>query len=284
MPAWVPSAIKAGSDIVNGIFNRKAARKSQDSAQQFAREQDYQSMVYNSAEAEKSRAFTAAQADVDRQLSEKFARESAGWQFSDLMQAADEAGIHRLAAVGGASAASYSPASGASPQASASPSAIGGYDSGAFGGSIIGDGMNAIADFMTTEAARKEEAERYKTERAATDALAASEIDRNSAEAEMYRATARTQIFNAGNRRAGAGANDGTGVVPMQRHLFENYTTPDGSSRNVTVGPDLDEVAAGAGIWTWDKVLDGMQWFYNKTHGLGGGDDGRRTPRDYGGR
>lgn len=53
---------------------------------------------------------------LDRAAQKQFAQQSTGWAFNDLMEAADQSGIHRLAALGGAGGASYSPTSVGSPQ------------------------------------------------------------------------------------------------------------------------------------------------------------------------
>lgn len=73
-----------------------------------------------------------------RDVQERFAKESTGWQFDDLMEAADQAGIHRLSALGGAQ--SYQPAinAGFSPSGGPSPASRDNLL-----GDAVGDALNA---------------------------------------------------------------------------------------------------------------------------------------------
>lgn len=193
-------------------------------------------------------------------MQQKFAKNSAGWAFDDLMQAADEAGIHRLSAIGGASGGGYTPV-GQGGVAASAPADTGGFggdlDAGSIGGTIVGDGMTAIGDFLTERAQAKADAEAAASAGAREDAIVASEVSRNEAEAEMYRARARTEAFNAQNFR-GYPANFGNpDEIPMMRVNNQQLTqTSDGSQRKIYAGPDIDEILGGIAVEGWDKLMD----------------------------
>lgn len=93
----VAGGIAAIGSILSGRRQANSQRQANASNMAFAREQfEYQKRLNNR----------------NIKLQKNFAKNSAGWQFDDLMDAADQAGIHRLSAIGGASAAQYSPVSG----------------------------------------------------------------------------------------------------------------------------------------------------------------------------
>ena len=115
----------------------------------------------------------------------EFAQNSTGWAFDDLMESADEAGIHRLAAIGGAQGVGYTPAatSGAGQGATIpdfSPSVVPGAEQ--FIGDAVGDGINQIMNSKRQQL---------------QDCIGEAELARLEVEIrEINAATSRTQIQN----------------------------------------------------------------------------------------
>lgn len=255
MPAWLGPLLSAAGTVIGSAMNRNSPQASvnDQSGKHF-----WKSIQFNRKEAKKARTFSAKQSNIDRRLQTKFAKNAAGWQMADLMEAADAAGIHRLSAIGGATGGGYTPA-GAGGIAAQAPADSGGYglDTEAIGGSIVGDGMSAIGDYITGQQQAAQEAKAVAAEGAREDAIVASEVDRNSAEAEMYRARARTEIFNAQNFRGYTG-NDGdpTDIPRRRTNNVEIVQTADGSQRQIVKGTDLDEILGGVAIEGWDKLMD----------------------------
>lgn len=292
MPAWIPAAISGAASIIGGLFNRKSDQDNTDAsnkqqrmfirserkmADREARHATTRAMGYNTAErlaaqgyatAERGAAerFTANQAGVDRAMQERFAKESAGWQFEDLMEAADESGIHRLAALGAGAGQSYQPVG-----ATSSPGSVGftgvspitGAGGGSYnpatvlGGSIVGDGMNAIADIMASEAdyqrqsqlARQEATERQQ-DRVFEQAERAARMEVMSAEAEMYRAQSRTAIRSA---QSPGNSPPPVDYASPDQPLYQTYIGTDGVPRTIPVGPDPESIAAGLGIEVYSR-------------------------------
>lgn len=172
----------------------------------------------------------------DRIQSERFARESAGWQMDDLMRSADKAGIHRLAAIGGASAAQYSPSSSTPSDPIPQDTPDSGY---------IGD---AVGDAVGRIFAQKK--------RATEEKVADAQIDVLKSEAELNRARSRTQIRAARNAALSGPQPVDDDFRETKEKLVQKFKMPDGSVREVTVGPDIDEVIMGGILYGYDKALD----------------------------
>lgn len=134
------------------------------------------------------------QANIDRALQREFAQEAAGWQMRDLFKAADESGIHRLAALGAAGGQSYAPVGG---QINAEPpdvhplSAVGGMG-GAAGRGIAELGA-AVGRAFTQRDARKRQEKIDKRNDRLTDA----QIRAAEAEATLMEARAVTLAKDA---------------------------------------------------------------------------------------
>ena len=92
----IPALIAGGASLIGGWLSNKSQKQANNTNVGWAREQW---------------ADQKAMREQDIAIQREFAKNSAGWQFDDLMEAADEAGIHRLAAIGGASGSSYQPGS-----------------------------------------------------------------------------------------------------------------------------------------------------------------------------
>lgn len=314
MPVWLAPALAAGASLLGNVFSSRSNAKSVEKSNQMSSEDFQRSLLqnesqfrrsmrfargeadttreYNRLEAKKARRFTSREADQardflanqqwrDRELQKKFAKKSTGWQFDDLMEAADEAGIHRLAAIGGASAASYSPVAGTvgaggAAAATGIPGTVAGgggspsapaYEA-ALGGSIVGDGMNAVADLITTQSQlerqqeyeQKMDAERAE-ERAREDMMMAMQMELMGAEAEMYRARARTAIATAAT---GAPPSAFTNVAdPGQQEMELSYNIGrKDNKKEWLVGPDLGEFAGGALVAFGNEVRD--RWNQDK--------------------
>ena len=246
-------------------------------AQRFANRQRQQGEEFNASEAQKSRRFLRNQADADRALAERFAKKSAGWQFNDLMEEADAAGIHRLAALGGASGTTYTPAGGGTAQAS-SPGGSGPAFSGSagggggvstpqyipeIGGSIIGDGMNALSDMVvgTWEAAAQNEIDQKNAAMKNLEHLA--RLDLMKSEADLYKARSRTELSRAMNP-GGSHFGDPNNYREHRKIVIEPHKTSDGSVVYVPVGPDLSEIASGTAIEAYGnikgRVKKGKEW------------------------
>lgn len=178
----------------------------------------------------------------------EFAQNSAGWQMQDIFNQADASGIHRLAALG-SSGSQYTPAGGSAPPGSI-PNDAGGGD--LFMGDAVGEALSKIGDAVDR---RKEQEEAAKNNAAQRDLL--------EAETELIRNQSRSIIRQA--RAAELGGPTSGGVPSAPQSVTENippepvvqrFQLPDGSIRNVTVGPDLDEVVSGGVIYVYDKLAD----------------------------
>lgn len=145
-PTIIAAAIGAGGSLLSAGMSRSTARRAL----------KFQKRQYNE---------NLWRLDQARDDQFTFAKESAGWQFKDIMEAADESGIHRLAAIGGAQASGYTPAGG-------SNMSLNTEDGNSIAGDAIASGISSIADAWaksqekkTAEAmTRKAEAEADKAE------------------------------------------------------------------------------------------------------------------------
>jgi hypothetical protein len=173
----------------------------------------------------------------DYQRQKEFAQEGTGWQFDDLMEAADQAGIHRLAALGGAQGAAYSPGASVGSAGAATPTGPGPST-----GDAIGDALEGIMEAMQWK-------ERKKAADASVERTEA-ETANIQAQTELYKAQSRTAINNARNGR------DPRGSEGNPEQLMQRIQMPDGSIREIPIGYDLDEVLTGLGIYYYDKVRD----------------------------
>ncbi len=164
----------AALPFVGGLIDTRSNRKSTQQANQMSdtqfwanfdqnRNQFNKSLNFAKAQNQQARnqfnrqfKFNRKQAAKDRKMQRQFAKEGTGWAFDDLMQSADEAGIHRLAALGGASGNAYSPVGGMSlggGTSGAAPNPTGGVGStqvfeedSAYLGSAIGEALRMYQD------------------------------------------------------------------------------------------------------------------------------------------
>ena len=180
--------------------------------------------------------------DEDYARQKEFARNSTGWAFDDLMESADQAGIHRLAALGGAQGSGYT--SGATIGQPATPGPAG---LGPSTGDAIGDALGAISDGILRKDQKKRQDAAEKREEELTDA----QVDKLEAEAELTRAQSRTTIAQARNGTSNMGK---AGAEPEQ--LMQKIMMPDGTIREIPIGYDIDEMISGLGIFVYDKVRD----------------------------
>lgn len=200
------------------ITNRKFARNQAAIAREYGSEESQKERDFNAAQAEIARNFEADQNETDRFLQEKFAKNSTGWAFDDLMEAADDAGIHRLAALGGATATPYTPVGGSSPQAGGSgapgsPMADFGGSipaqaaANTYAGSVVGEGIGIIGETVQEAMAAKYAAEKAKSEEhrqmfqdARRAIMEGAQLDVLKSEANRNNAAAAREIADARSR------------------------------------------------------------------------------------
>lgn len=118
--SWIPSAITAagaalGAGITASESSKQTRKNRNESARQFDTNLDWLQTQYWD-QANRQDYYYQDQKRKDEWLywdqnrrQDEYAQNSAGWQMEDIMQTADEAGIHRLAALGGASGNNYQP-------------------------------------------------------------------------------------------------------------------------------------------------------------------------------
>lgn len=195
------------------------------------------------------------EADLDRQinanLSREFAKNSTGWAFRDLMQAADESGIHRLAALGAAGSGSgyaHVGGSGAVTGAAAPNAAFTGGSNG------IGDGLraagSALEAFGGLQQRRKANARQERLQgaqvRVAEAQATLAEARAKSIEKEME---ARVRNEKAATHEAGSRGRTtyNAPIGPASSDLEEVYDPRTGETRLVTrTGqPGVEEMAGG---------------------------------------
>ena len=220
-----------------------------------------------------------AQKQMDQQ--NRFAKKSAGWAFDDLMQSADEAGIHRLAALGAGGGAGYQPVSsgGGAPMpqstqggapAPGSPSMIPDLTpiESAWVGDAVGDGIAMVLRGIEQQHERK---------------LDAKEIELMDAEIELLRSQSRT--FNQSARNAGySGSTKDAIVNDKDKHIeremgnWQKVFTRWGEHQRPR-GDDGGEV----GISALDELIAFNHWFMKEYHkGLGKiGKKGAQALGDY---
>lgn len=223
MDPW-SAVISGGAGILDGLLRGKQqATQNRMASNQFwvttreNRRQFDTGMTF----ARKNLAAQRQEAAEDRRQQEYFARNSTGWQFDQLMNAADESGIHRLAALGGATGTAYSPVGGVGVGGPAATGGAAGVLPSAGDPAFIGDAVG-----MALEAARAEKAQKEAEEALALDkARTAAEIERTAAEAELMRSQSRTLVADA--RRAATGGS--TGIVTAEGPIF---TDPEDNRRD----------------------------------------------------
>lgn len=304
MPPFLAPLLKAGATALGSVLGFAGQREANQAQSQavaatnartkaefykglkFNRNEARKSRLFNKKEAMVARGWSADQAAIDRKLQRQFAKKSAGWQFKDLMDAADESGIHRLSALGAAGGASYSPVGlamgGASDGGGAGAPSAPYYSTpdAAIGGSIVGDGMNAVADFFSEQQAAEEERIGVAKEDARRDALLASEVERNSAEAEMYRSRARTELFNAQTNRGALAAAANFGDPDSTRPVTMPKRTLSGENVGLPAGNDIDETLMGIVQEVLGVSQAAGKFMNRRTKALGrnaGADKGRTT-------
>jgi predicted flap endonuclease-1-like 5' DNA nuclease len=221
--------IAGGASLIGGFLNRKSAKDANAlTSSQFGQQMDFTREQW----ADQMAMFKQSRGDQYN-----FAKQSAGWQFDDLMESADQAGIHRLAAIGGAGATQYG---GAAPTPGGLPVAPAmGEEGYGFIGDSVGDALSAY--LQTQEFKHKQDMDQ-------------ADLAIRRSEAELLQAQSRTEIQRARNMATSGAQTTDQGQEPEQ--LMVRIEMPDGSIRSVPVGPELDEILAGAGIWAYDKVAD----------------------------
>ncbi|AXL14848.1 hypothetical protein [Microviridae sp.] len=182
-------------------------------------------------------------ANQNRRHDKVMAKNSTKWQFDQLMNSADESGIHRLAALGGASGyqgTATGPSGGGTGSISI-PGGSAGHKSNLIG-DAIGEGINAFRQSRELKMAEKESSARVKL--------------LNAEAAQIDEATSRSTIRNA---RAGAtsGSNNspvGSRDNPLQTHVWGK--DPRSGKEGWMLNPDLPDIeqlpiAEGAEkVWT----------------------------------
>lgn len=180
---------------------------------------------------------------TDYQRQKEFAQEGTGWAFDDLMEAADQAGIHRLSALGAAGGASYSPAGG--PTGGQAP--IG-------QGSDIGAGIEALGNALS----RSEQQKMNKKQQEA-------DLRIKNEQADLIEATSRTEQAKARNAALGGPGSENFNIPPGSPakvgtkqnplHLYVWGYDPRSKKEGWIVNPELGDmeqlpVALGASeIW-----------------------------------
>lgn len=170
MGAWVPAAITAVSGLLGSALSASSSSKQtrknrNEAARQFDENQDFLKYQYEDQVAKQDWYYHDQKQqdqwtywDQNRRQDE-YAKNAAGWQMDDLMQTADEAGIHRLAALGGASAG-YNPVTSSGQGASsvstgAAPPTAGNFGDGTIMGDAIAEAGRAIAAGYETSHQKK---------------------------------------------------------------------------------------------------------------------------------
>lgn len=260
------AAVSGGAGILDGLLRGKQ----QATQNRMASNQYWNTHAENKRQFNKSLGFAQhtlraqrQEAQTDRDLQEYFAKNSTGWQFDQLMQAADESGIHRLAAIGGASGTPYAPVGGIGAGGPAATGGAAGVLPSAGDPAFFGDAVG-----MAMEAARAKEADRRAEEALALDkARSMAEVERTAAEAELMRSQSRTLI--AETRRAATGGKAGGGnTTPVfgdapaegpPEAILRERVMPDGTIRKVYEGPDIGEQFGGWLLNMMDKIGDAIE-------------------------
>ncbi|AXL14834.1 hypothetical protein [Microviridae sp.] len=193
---------RENNEMQQGFFDRNF----QQSAEQFATNVGQNDRNFRRSAYEANRAFSADRQDAARSRAdqERFAKHSTGWAFKDLMKAADASGIHRLAAIGGAQGANYSPVQGqgaatayqgSSPPSGGSqlPSASSPSLETAFMGDIIGPAVARVAQGYENKLKRERNADANNLQKAAVQ----MEMEESRARTALLNAQATTVIRNA---------------------------------------------------------------------------------------
>jgi len=165
----------------------------------------------------------------DRWDQYNFAHNAAGWRMKDIFRAADESGIHRLAALGGGQGASYTPGQ-QSPGGIPQPMATEGL------GDAIGTGLRAISEARARSRAEKQ---------ATKESNARIKVD--EAQARLYEARSRSEIANARAATLGGPAAKGEDdFAPKLKNVLEVVKTTSGKEVPVPVASDPGEMMMGA--------------------------------------
>lgn len=281
--------LSAGASIIGGVMGQNSQRKAQEKAlrqqnkyyyqdrkwfdkdrtiarrfQQADRAEERQwaidDRMLDREDRVHDRQFQRSMADLGYARQKEFAKEGTGWAFDDLMESADSAGIHRLAALGGAAGAQYSapsasggggssggsysqftPSSYASAAGSV-PAEVAGVES--YIGDVVGDAINNFASSQKNQIQQQfeeKQMEKMDAEIAQIRAATSRSVIQN-VRAAQQNAPARTQEV--------AGGNAEQLLVPVEM--------PDGSVRQIPVGPDISELASGVALWGYDAGRDFM--------------------------
>ena len=154
---------------------------------------------------------------------EKFAKQGIQWRVKD----AKTAGIHPLAALNSGGAV-YTPVN---------------DDSGAQLGAAIADAGTKVSQKA-----------QQKAELSMQQKLTDSEIEVNKAQAALFATEAQRNVQGAtamtGNMQATPTAD------PEPTPLMERILMPDGSIREIPIGPDMDEFIMGGVLYGYDKARD----------------------------
>lgn len=157
----------------------------------------------------------------------EFAQKGIGWRVKD----AKSSGIHPLAALN-ASGASYTPVT----------------DNSA---AILG---SAVADAGTKVSQKAQ----IKAQTAMQQKLTDSEIAVNKAQAALFATEAQRNVQGAtvmtGNMQNTPGQEPQNQPPPTP--LLERILMPDGSIREIPIGPDMDEFLMGGVLYIYDKARD----------------------------
>ena len=220
----LPAVIGAGASIAGGLISSLIGSKSSAKDRQLAydihlSDQNWQRVRYNMDDQWRQRYFNQdntrygrewirdqTRFNIERADRERYARNAAGWQFQDLMQAADASGIHRLAALGAGGGSSYSPVggTGSSYNAGGTPAFSGGGGGSSVGagggmsGDAIGSGIAEAGGIL--QAALEELSDEKQQERAMQERAQKAAVRRVESEAQLNEAQSRTIIKNTRER------------------------------------------------------------------------------------
>lgn len=234
------AGIMAGASIIGGLLGNRSRRKAETKSlketkrnnawsRDFAERQFHQQIL----DRNQDRADIHFQRADDWERTKFLARNSAGWQFDDLMQSADEAGIHRLAALGSASATSYS-------GAVHTGSTVGGLGADLSTPNLEGQDYSFLGDAVGAYLGQQQQ----QRENDRADKLTDAQVGVLNAERRQLDAsTSRTAIANAraaarnGPAKLSTEMQDGDVHIPTQ--LYEPDRVPKGPNKGdylVTIG------------------------------------------------
>lgn len=193
MSEWIPAAISGASELLGGMFTNSAQRQ--------ANYQNQQRWLETRDLSWWDRQRRVDEFNMNRDAQYEFATNSTKWNMQQLFDAADQGGIHRLAALGGGGS-TYQPVSSTGGGMPNAPGSI------ATDHSFIGDAVGNVLGAMLRSREEKRK-----------DKLTDAQIAMYEADAERSRAlaaaTSRTQISRA--RNSGFAVDPDTGAIDLSQ-------------------------------------------------------------------